>query len=177
MQFDHAQVADQARLPWAWATRGKTDEQYTQAVAGKWWSVGEEELEAMPLNKRRDFGHIGRIMETELGQQLLGDKRCSACRANGQECWVYSPKGAQQVRRPGDTCARCRVAARAGGCSLSKRRRRDRSPPAPGPRSLAAYKPFGGPPPGAGGSGIAVSLTVALLRKQASSRSCLISGP
>lgn len=110
----------------------------------------------MSPSKRRDFGHIGRIMETELGQQLLREERCSACRANGQECWVYSKKGVQQVSRPGDTCARCRVAARSGGCSLSKRKRRDRLPPLLGPRSLAAYKPFGGPPPGAGGSGISV---------------------
>lgn len=96
-------------------------------MAGKWWTADQEELKAMSPNKRRDFGHIGRIMETELGQQLLGDKRCPACRANDQECWVYSEKGARQVSRPGDTCARCRVTARSGGCNLSKRRRRDRS--------------------------------------------------
>jgi hypothetical protein len=61
------------------------------------------------------------------------------------------------VSRPGDSCARCRLRARAGGCSLSKRRqlKRDSLPPPPAnPRSLAAYNPFGGPPEGAGGSGI-----------------------
>ncbi len=90
--------------------------------------------------------------------ELVGGEQCTACQASGNECWVYSKKGAQQVSRPGDTCARCRVAARSGGCSLSKRKRKDPkdpSPPPPGPRSLAAYKPSGGPPPGPGGSGIA----------------------
>jgi hypothetical protein len=42
-------------------------------------------------------------METELGQQFLGEERCSASQANGKECWVYSREGAQQVKRPGDT--------------------------------------------------------------------------
>lgn len=112
----------------------------------------------MPLNKRRDFGHIGRIMERELGQKLLGEERCLACQDNNEECWVYSQDGAQQVSRPGDTCARCRVTARPGGCSLSRRRRKDKQPePAPGLRSIAPYTPFGGSPPGpGGGSGVAV---------------------
>ena len=123
-------------------------------VEGKWWSRGEEELERMGEGKRRDFGHIGRIMETELGERLAGGERCSACQSHGQECWIYSVKGRQQVKRPGDSCARCRVAARPGGCSCSKRRRRPRSPPPPGPRSVLPKGP-GGPPPGAGSSGIA----------------------
>lgn len=156
MQYDNSQVADQPRLPWAWATQGKTSDVYTPVERGKWWSMHQKELDSLTQSKRRDFGHIGRIMETELGEQFLGEERCSACQANGKECWVYSREGAQQVKRPGDTCARCRFAARSGGCSLSKRRcRRDWSPPAPGPRFLEVYMPFGGPPPGAGGSGIA----------------------
>lgn len=95
--------------------------------------MGEDELAALSANKRRDFSHIGRIMETELGQELQGKERCSACQANSQECWIYSQRGAQQISRPGDTCARCRVAARPGGCSLSKRgqKSKDRSPLAP----------------------------------------------
>jgi hypothetical protein len=107
----------------------------------------------MSQDKRKDWGHIGRIMETELGERLQGDRRCAVCQERDEECWVYSEKGAQQVSRPGSTCARCRVAARAGGCSLSTRRpSRRRSPPPPGPRSLAP----GGPPPGAGGGAVAV---------------------
>ena len=98
-------------------------------------------------------------METELGVELVGSKRCTACQALGKECWVYSKKGTQQVSRPGDTCARYQVAARSGGCSLLKRKRKDPkdpSPPPPGLRSLAAYKPSSSPPPGPSGSSIAV---------------------
>jgi len=156
-EYDAAQRADQPRLPWAWATHGKTRDVYASAITGKWWSQTEEELTAMSQDKRRDWGHIGRIMETELGERLQGDRRCTACQERDEECWVYSEKGAQQVSRPGSTCARCRVVARAGGCSLSTRRpNRRRSPPSPGPRPLAAYKPPGGPPPGAAGGAVAV---------------------
>jgi hypothetical protein len=143
------------RSPWHWTPRGKTRESYTPTADGKWWSFNNEELEALTPNKRRDVGHIGRIMETELGEERVGDERCTACQRLDEECWVYSRKGSQQVSRPGDTCARCRLSARAGGCSLSKRvqGRRDPSPPPPPPRQL---QPKGGPPPGAGGSGIMV---------------------
>jgi hypothetical protein len=34
-------------------------------------------------------------MEIELGEELLGDARCAACRARDEECWVYSEKGAR----------------------------------------------------------------------------------
>jgi len=50
------------------------------------------------------------------------------------------------------------VAARSGGCSLLKCKRKDPKDPLPLPpglRSLAAYKPSGGPPLGPSGSGIA----------------------
>jgi hypothetical protein len=63
------------------------------------------------------------------------------------------------VSRPGDTCARYQVAARSGGCSLLKRKRKDPKDPSPLPpglRSLAAYKPSSGLLLGPGGSGIAV---------------------
>ncbi|KAK5002497.1 hypothetical protein LTR28_011341 [Elasticomyces elasticus] len=120
-----AQRADPVRLPWDWDTASKSRELYTPVVSGKWWSHTDEQLQVLKPNKRRDVGHIGRIMETELGEELLGDRRCQACKDLGQECWVYSAEGARQVARPGDTCARCRVAARAGGCSYSKRKRKD----------------------------------------------------
>ena len=102
------------------------------------------------------MGHIGRIMETELGEQLMEKDRCVACQARQQEYWVYFEKGKSVVSRPGSTYARCRMAARSGGCSLATRKRRDRSPPPPGSRSLAVYKSLGDGPPGASGSGIAV---------------------
>lgn len=70
-------------------------------------------------------------METELGEQLHGKDRCAACQSHDEECWVYSKKGSQQVSRPGDACARCGLVARAGGCSLSKRRKRQQPPSPP----------------------------------------------
>lgn len=38
-------------------------------------------------------GHVGRIIETELGKQLLSNRRCAYCAARGHEYWVYSKKG------------------------------------------------------------------------------------
>jgi hypothetical protein len=44
------------------------------------------------------------------GQQLQGEESCEACRAKGEECWVCSKEGAQQISKPGDACARCQLA-------------------------------------------------------------------
>jgi len=107
--FAAAQRADRDRLPWGWATRGKNNDSYAPAITGKWWSHSGEQLGALGSSKRSDVGHIGRIMETELGEELLGVERCAACQEQDQKCWVYSRKGAQQVSRPGSTCARCRL--------------------------------------------------------------------
>ena len=89
---------------------------------------------------------------------LKGDEKCDACQEDSHECWVYSSAGAKQVARPGDTCARCRIAARKVGCSLLKRgpKRRRRSG-SPGPGSLPHIRPGPPPPPpGAGGAPVAV---------------------
>jgi len=74
--FDRAQIADGPRLPWAWSLTGKDRQDYTPQVGGKWWS----DLPAADPARRRDVGHIGRIMETELGVKLEGEARCEACR-------------------------------------------------------------------------------------------------
>jgi hypothetical protein len=92
-------------------------------------------------------------METELGEKV--DERCSACASRDEECWKYSAKGAQQVSRPGDSCARCRVTARTGGCSLSTRKRR-RDEPDPPSRPPPGVLPKGGPPNGGSGWGVLV---------------------
>ncbi|KAL3424704.1 hypothetical protein PVAG01_03985 [Phlyctema vagabunda] len=151
-QVANAEIADQARVPWSWNLRGKATTTYAPSVTGKWWSRSEDKLGALTASKRRDLSHIGRIMETELGEQVLGRQRCAACQRLNQECWRYSDKGAQQISRPGDACARCRLASRPGGCSLSKRRPIEKHlPPASDPRRLL---PFGGPnssPPGPAG--------------------------
>jgi hypothetical protein len=43
---------------------------------------------------------------------LMFCTKCLACRAADEECWVSSSQSSQQVSRPGDFCARCRVVAR-----------------------------------------------------------------
>lgn len=138
--FNKSQIADQPRLPWNWSNLGKNREAYTPTVVGKWWYRTSFELEQLTENRRNNFGHIFRIMETELGEQRLGDARCARCKTNNQECWVYSKEGAAQVSRPGDACTRCRVIAQMGGCSLSKRRKSHRNRTRPAGRSEASVR-------------------------------------
>ena len=95
--------------------------------------------------ERRQFSHIGRIMETELGVQLDAEHACTQCKQLGEECWVYSSNGRKQIRHPGDTCARCRVIARQGGCSVSSRRKLAKK--SPGQNSLAPLRPRASPSP------------------------------
>ena len=149
--FHTVQLADQPRLPWNWQLQGKTTDGYTAVRQGKWWSS------LQTANGERNLSHIGRIMETELGEQLHGEDRCLACEEGGWECWAYSRVGAQQVHKPGDTCARCRVRARPGGCSISKRAKPKprRVLPAPPLRPLLPKGPQP-PPPGARGMGLMV---------------------
>ena len=100
--------------------------------------------------KARNYSYIGRIIETELGEKLEGDRIYTSCRELGQECWVYSKEGAKQVKYVGSTCARYRVAARSGGCSNSTRVTY-RYYPLPPPSFLLPKGP-GGPLPGVGRS-------------------------
>ena len=87
-------------------------------IKGKWWSeLGRGAVGA----KARDYGYIGRIIETELGEKLEGNRIYTSCRELGQECWAYSKEGVKQVKYAGSTYARYRVAARSSGCSNSTR--------------------------------------------------------
>ncbi|EEH06946.1 conserved hypothetical protein [Histoplasma capsulatum G186AR] len=132
----------------------KSSSTYQPQESGKWWSVSHEEFQCFSPQKQRVWGHIGRIMETELGEQLLGEDRCAACQENGEECWAYSEKGRAQIAKPGDSCSRCRVAARKGGCSISKRKPKDpRTSPPSRPHQLL---PKGPPPPPPGSSALTV---------------------
>lgn len=150
-------AADVERRLWDWSSERATG-LYSPIVEGKWWSAGSPAMSSR-LQAQRDNSHIGRIMETELGQQLHGDERCTACIELSQECWVYSAEGLQQVSKAGSTCARCRAQARTGGCSLAKRKkekpRRRGSPIAHPPRFLRPKDPPP-PPPSAGGDPIII---------------------
>jgi len=145
-QFAAYNQANTVRLGWGWGAL-RTAGDYVPVVAGKWWS----DRAGSRWRRPAVIGHVGRIMETELGERR--DERCTACQQADEECWYYSAKGSQQVSRPGDACARCRWAARK--CSGSKRQPAKRHPSkSPPPRQLKPWPPGGGPPPGAGGDAI-----------------------
>lgn len=100
MAFLRTQTADQPRIPWRWSTTGKKDSTpYKPTAVGKWWYDYWIDSQNDPGMEFSAASHVRRIMETELGLQLLGDKRCSRCRAEGMECWIYSERGRKQGRR------------------------------------------------------------------------------
>lgn len=159
-QWEQSQRADQPRLPWDWS-QGKTQEPYVPAILGKWWSKSQAQLDAMTPNNRQSFSHLARIMETDLGKQLFEEDRCSACRRLGQECWVYVEDAATQIKYARDSCVRCRVGPRPGGCSNSKRvsKHKPKPPTRPipagphiniAPNVMIPYMPFDGLPHVAG---------------------------
>ncbi|KAI9640319.1 hypothetical protein NHQ30_011369 [Ciborinia camelliae] len=118
--FEEGQRGCIERRVWSWSTI-KSNGLYKPIRQGKWWYLNAGSWDALTPGKQRDYSHIARIMESELGEELLAEKKCSSCRSAGFECWVYSDRGKQQISRPGSTCARCREAAHKGGCSLSTR--------------------------------------------------------
>ena len=133
-QYQQSQsAANRNPLPWNWTAAGNQAALYTPTVPNKWWSYTPKQWATLSEVKRQDFGHIGRIIETELGTILPEDKACDYCRDLHQECWVYTKEGARQIINHGDACARCRVTARRGGCSISKRKKTQKSPEFPGP--------------------------------------------
>jgi hypothetical protein len=71
---------------------------------------------------RSNVDHIGRIMESELGMQLVREQVCDGCRTSNPvcECWVYDPSKAKGQVRVTLTCAHCR--SKGDKCSLSKRK-------------------------------------------------------
>lgn len=140
INFSAMQVADQPRIPWDWnLRRGKVNTPYEPTVVNKWWSRSNVEFDSMGKEARRKYSHIGRIMETELGERLDDNNGYTFCTSRGLECWRYSTAGALQITNPGDSCARCRMKAHVGGCSLNlgknKPKREGRS------KSMAPFAP------------------------------------
>ncbi|KAE9362700.1 hypothetical protein N431DRAFT_433686 [Stipitochalara longipes BDJ] len=123
-----SQIADQPRIPWVWIhAPHKFCGPYLPTVVGKWWYRTAEQLEELDRNnhsKRKNWNHIGRIMETDLGQRHEGDDRCARCIENGYECWTYTLEAEQQILQPGSRCVRCRVASgsESSHCRHSKSR-------------------------------------------------------
>jgi hypothetical protein len=106
-------ISDNVRIKWERRPRNSIDGLYKSTVRGKWWSNIPARVD--------DRGHIGRIMETTLGEQLTGDNRCAHCVANDFECWRYSKEGLDQVFGPVSDCARCMSNPTGGGCSVATR--------------------------------------------------------
>ena len=84
-------------------------------------------------------------MKTEFKKKLA--KRYTAYISRDEKYWKYSKKGAQQINRPGDSCARYRVRARANGCNLFTRKRRRDKPDSPS-RPFSDILPKENPPNG-----------------------------
>ncbi|CRG92233.1 Cell surface glycoprotein 1 [Talaromyces islandicus] len=127
--FDRAQQADQPRILIELPLSGrKIDPFYCSVSVDKWWYSWEKENPT----KSNVASHVGRIMETELGTQLFGAKRCTRCQTEGLECWVYSEYAASRVKFAGTNCARCRAHPVSYGCSFAKRRRNGQTSGIPG---------------------------------------------
>ncbi|TLD34699.1 hypothetical protein E2P81_ATG04864 [Venturia nashicola] len=95
------------RLPWPWSNQ-KTSALYTTVHKDKWWSkIPPSNDPYMQVYGGRYLSHIGRIMETELGEKRTDNARCTNCKKQNEECWVYSKEGSRQVKNPVRRCTRC----------------------------------------------------------------------
>jgi hypothetical protein len=66
-------VASTTRLPWTWST-AKTSDRWQNHDSGRWYYTSDTEYEELPsIGNQRNVDRIGRIMEFELGEQLIGD--------------------------------------------------------------------------------------------------------
>jgi hypothetical protein len=93
-----------------------------------------------------------------MGEQRLGETRCTYCIGAREECWVYSANAEYAIANAGQACARCRTSSRKQRCSLVTRqpaRRGPRSPPPGGPTNSL----FGPPGLGGGSAGAAVPVS------------------
>jgi hypothetical protein len=84
----------------------------------------------------RNWNHIGRIIEAEIGGLREGEAGCDACEQKVVECWVYSKPGL--VSEAHNSYARCRVEPRV--CSLNNSKMREKKVMQPPVRP--AYAPL-----------------------------------
>lgn len=97
-----------SRLIWDFDVRS-VDDNYIPQLQGRWWSKSAAQWPAMGEARRAHISHVGRIMETDLGKQLLGNDRCARCIESNDQCWVYSRRieKTQIGAKFGQSCARC----------------------------------------------------------------------
>ena len=117
-----SQTGPTIRRPWTY-TSIRSSERWRHQEAGRWYYVSDAAYAAQSTSGKAVTNHIGRIMESDLGEQLIGEARCRHCKDGDRECWVYSARAFNQVKYLTPACARCRQMPRNGGCSFSTRRR------------------------------------------------------
>lgn len=118
------QAADQARIPFV---ASNDCVYYCPVTVGKWWYRSGAEIHALGPKLRCTASHIGRIMETTLGERKSYQDSCQSCRNHFQECWTFTWEGGQQIKNSGKSCVRCRATGRK--CCFSAYQRRIHSPP------------------------------------------------
>lgn len=85
------------------------------SIPDQYWSITPEAWSKLP--DRFPYTHAGYICETELG--MIAHERCNECAEHDAVCEVY--KEQYRTRRPGLSCARCRIATGFRPCSHIKR--------------------------------------------------------
>jgi hypothetical protein len=78
----------------------------------QWWYRTPEQLNGMSRKACYRRSHIGRIMETPLGECLADNDRWARCRSQGLQCWRYTAEARSQIKNGTSTCAQCREAMR-----------------------------------------------------------------
>ncbi len=88
-----------------------------------WWFHSTEDLSVLNKNQKSRWHHVGRIMETNLGEYHVSDP-CYQCWLNGFECHTYSAQGRISIASAGCACTRCRLTN--SECSHSRDNRKQR---------------------------------------------------
>ncbi|KAF2671798.1 hypothetical protein BT63DRAFT_422312 [Microthyrium microscopicum] len=60
-------------------------------------------------------------METELGEERIGDDRCNCCLDKDRRCWVYTERAKREIANPGERCVECRLKVKGTACSFITR--------------------------------------------------------
>lgn len=80
---------------------------YRHRVRGMWWYRGDAKFSQMSRRERIKWSHIGRIMETDFGEEYEDKDRCVRCRERGYKCWGYSERAHVRVNNAPGSCTRC----------------------------------------------------------------------
>lgn len=111
-----ASVPDALRFSWDWRVvrHSSTAERLPHQWVGKWWYTDDIAFAALNPARKGQMNHVFRIMETDLGEVVVGGEQCQHCINHGYECARYRQTSGlnSTVAYPGNVCARCRYANR-----------------------------------------------------------------